>query len=458
MVFSSLVFLCLFLPIFLLIYFCVPRLRTVALVAFSLAFYAFGEPVWVLALLFSGTIDYFHGRIIGRWPNSWQRKAALVSSLVLNLGLLFVFKYSGFVVQNLNAVFGLELAVPSFSLPLGISFYTFQTISYTVDVYRGDVKPQKSFLAFMSYVTMFPQLVAGPIVRYADIEERLTERKITLEDFSYGVTRFSVGLGKKVLLANAAGSALDTLFAEGVRLTTAGSWLGILFFAFQIYFDFSGYSDMAIGLGRMIGFRFLENFNYPYIARSVTEFWRRWHISLSSFFRDYVYIPLGGNRRRQLRNIFIVWFLTGFWHGASWNFILWGLYYGILLIIEKLFLKNLLDKIPRAIGHVYTLLVALVGWGLFYFTSGTQLFAFFKAALGVGVEFSDARVTSVLQANALLLPILFIGCTPLPARLAKKIRDSRAAILEPVYMAATMGMSFVAIVGQTYNPFLYFRF
>ena len=458
MVFSSLVFLCLFFPIFLLIYFFFPRLRTVSLVAFSLAFYAFGEPVWVLALLFSGTIDYFHGRIIGRWPNSWQRKAALVSSLVLNLGLLFAFKYSGFVVQNLNAIFGLELAVPGFSLPLGISFYTFQTISYTVDVYRGDVKPQKSFLAFMSFVTMFPQLVAGPIVRYADIEERLTERRMTLEGFSYGVTRFAVGFGKKVLLANAAGSALDTLFADGVKLTTAGSWLGILFFAFQIYFDFSGYSDMAIGLGRMIGFEFLENFNYPYIARSVTDFWRRWHISLSSFFRDYVYIPLGGNRRRQLRNIIIVWFLTGFWHGASWNFILWGLYYGILLIMEKLFLNKLLERIPRAIGHVYTLVAALAGWGLFYFTSGTQLLAFFKAAFGIGVALSDARFTSVLQANALLLPVLFLGCTPLPARLAKKVRDSRAGILEPIYMAATMLMSFVAIVGQTYNPFLYFRF
>lgn len=458
MVFSSLVFLCLFLPVFLLIYFLFPRLRTVSLVLFSLVFYAYGEPVWVLALLFSGTIDYIHGRIIGRWPDSWQRKAALVSSLVLNLGLLVVFKYSGFIVGNLNSVFGLELAVPGFSLPLGISFYTFQTISYTVDVYRGDVKPQRSYLAFMSYVTMFPQLVAGPIIRYADIEERLTERHITLEDFSAGATRFAVGLGKKVLLANAAGSAVDVLFAEGVKLTTAGSWLGILFFAFQIYFDFSGYSDMAIGLGRIIGFRFLENFNYPYISKSVTEFWRRWHISLSSFFRDYVYIPLGGNRRYQLRNIFVVWCLTGLWHGASWNFVLWGLYYGILLILEKLFLKKLLERIPRAIGHVYTLLAALLGWGLFYFTSGAQLAAFFKAAFGIGVPLLDARVISVLQTNAFLLPVLFIACTPLPGLVAKKIRDSRAFILEPLYTGVTLATSFVALVGQTYNPFLYFRF
>ena len=458
MVFSSLVFLCLFLPVFLIVYFTLPKLRTVTLVVFSLAFYAFGEPIWVLALVLSGSIDYFLTRIIGSHPNTWHRKAALAASLILNIGLLFTVKYSGFVVSNINALFGATFTVPSFALPLGISFYTFQKISYTVDVYSGKSTPQKSYLTFMSYVTMFPQLISGPIIRYGAIEERLTDHRVTVEDFSAGITKFAIGLGKKVLLASAAGSAVDTLFYPGAKLTTAGSWLGIIFYAFQLYFDFSGYTDMAIGLGRMMGFKFPENFNYPYIARSVSDFWRRWHISLSSFFRDYVYIPLGGNRRHQLLNIVVVWFLTGFWHGASWNFIIWGLFYGVLLIIEKLFFKKILDKIPRVFGHLYAILAILIGRGLFYFTSAPELLAFFKAAFGVGVKLYDVRFTSVLQTNALLLPILILGCTPLPAKIAKKIRGSRAGILEPVYTVATMGLSFVTLVGQTYSPFLYFKF
>ena len=458
MVFSSLVFLCLFLPLFLIVYFALPKLRTVTLVVFSLAFYAFGEPVWVFALLLSGTMDYVLARVMGKYAGLWQRKAALAVSLTVNIGLLFVVKYSGFVVSNANALFGSAFTVPGFALPLGISFYTFSKISYAVDVYKGKVVPQRSFLVFMSYITMFPMLISGPIIRYTDIEERLTGRRVTLEDFSRGITKFAIGLGKKVLLASAAGTAVDTLFASGAKLTVAGSWLGILFYAFQLYFDFSGYSDMAIGLGRMMGFELRENFNYPYIARSVGDFWRRWHMSLSSFFRDYVYIPLGGNRRHQLLNIMIVWFLTGFWHGASWNFILWGMFYGVLLLMEKLFVKKALERIPRVFGHIYAIFAILIGRGLFYFTSGPELLAFFKAAFGIGVKFTDIRVTSVLQTNVWLLPVLIIGCTPLPAMIAKKIRGSRAGILEPLYMAAMMGFSFVTLVGQTHSPFLYFKF
>ena len=442
-------------PVFLAAYYALPRWRNVTLVAFSLIFYAFGEPVWVLALLFSGGIDYVHGRIIEKYFGKWQAKAALLSSLILNLGLLCVFKYSGFFIENLNALTGLTLDVPLISLPLGISFYTFQTLSYTIDMYRGEVRCQKSFTAFMAYVSMFPQLVAGPIVRYADIENDLYERKPTVADFSAGISRFAVGLGKKVLLANAAGRAVDTLFFGNIRFTVLGSWLGVVFFAFQIYFDFSGYSDMAIGLGRMIGFKFKENFDYPYTAATITDFWRRWHISLSTFFRDYVYIPLGGNRKRQVPNLLIVWFLTGLWHGASWNFILWGLYYALLLIIEKLFVNRIKGR-ARALCRIYTLPAVLVGWAMFYFTDTSQLLGWFNAAFG-GAPVYDFRVQSVFFTNIFLLAVLIIASTKLPARLAERVIRKLPA-LEPLGNTAIMMLSFIMLVGQTYNPFLYFRF
>ncbi|MDR2421519.1 MAG: MBOAT family protein [Oscillospiraceae bacterium] len=455
MVFSSLPFLCLFLPAFLILYCALPRLRAATLLAFSLLFYAFGEPVWVLALLFSGAADYFHGLIIEKYRDTRLRKAMLISSLVINLGLLASFKYSGFAAENINALFGTSLPAPRFSLPLGISFYTFQTLSYTIDVYRGEVKAQRSFIAFLSYVTMFPQLVAGPIVRYADIEERLTRIKLTPEGFSRGVTRFATGLGKKVLLANPAGEAADMLFA-GSQMTFAGSWLGIVFFAFQIYFDFSGYSDMAIGLGEMIGFEFKENFRYPYTAVSVTDFWRRWHISLSSFFRDYVYIPLGGNRRHAAANLAAVWFLTGLWHGASWNFVIWGMYYGVLISAEKFLLKNVLSRAPRVLRHTYSMLAVLIGWAIFYFTDLPKLGAFFSAAFG-GARLYDFRAESVFFSNIFLLAALAISSTPYPARLASKLRGKLPAA-EPIRNAALMLLCFTMLVGQSYNPFLYFRF
>ena len=453
--FSSLSFLCVFLPIFLVAYYAFPRWRNVTLMMFSLVFYAFGEPVWVLALLFSGSVDYVHGRIIEKHFGKWQAKAALLSSLILNLGLLFVFKYSGFFIENLNALTGLAIDVPQVSLPLGISFYTFQTLSYTIDMYRGEVRCQRSLWAFMAYVSMFPQLVAGPIVRYSDIEKDLIERKPALADFSAGITRFAVGLGKKVLLANAAGRAVDTLFFGNISFTVLGSWLGVLFFAFQIYFDFSGYSDMAIGLGRMIGFKFKENFNYPYAAATITDFWRRWHISLSTFFRDYVYIPLGGNRKRQVLNLLIVWFITGLWHGASWNFILWGLYYALLLIVEK-YIVNRIKGRARALCRVYTLPAVLVGWALFYFTDTSELLGWFSAAVG-GAPLYDFRVQSVFFTNIFLLSVLIIASTKLPACIAERV-TRKLPLLEPIGNTALFALSYIMLVGQTYNPFLYFRF
>ncbi|MCL2046170.1 MAG: MBOAT family protein [Oscillospiraceae bacterium] len=454
MVFSSLTFLCLFLPAFLLIYYTLPRMRNVTLVIFSLVFYAFGEPIWIVALLFSGGIDYVHGIIIEKHFGKWQAKAALLSSLILNLGLLCIFKYSGFIVENINAIFRLTLPIPTLTLPLGISFYTFQTLSYSIDMYRGEIKCQHSLTAFLAYVAMFPQLVAGPIVRYADIEDELNHRKTTLAGFSDGITRFATGLGKKVLLANAAGRAVETMFYGNIRHTVLGSWLGIIFYAFQIYFDFSGYSDMAIGLGRMIGFTYKENFNYPYIAPTITDFWRRWHISLSTFFRDYVYIPLGGNRRLQTRNLIIVWFLTGLWHGASWNFILWGLYYAALLIIEKFIILRFVKR--ESICRIYTLPAVLIGWALFYFTDATELFAWFKAAFG-SAPLYDFRVYSVFYSNIFLLIILTIAASPLPKRIATLARE-KLPILEPILNVALMLAVFTMLVGQTYNPFLYFRF
>ena len=346
MVFSNLIFLCLFLPANILLYYLTrnPAWRNGVLIFFSLFFYAWGEPVWVTLLIFSATIDYFHGKICEKYTGRWQAKAALISSLVLNLGLLGVFKYSGMAVESLNALTGLSLPVPAFSLPIGISFYTFQTISYVVDVYRGQVRAQKSYWRFFMYVSMYPQLVAGPIVRYTDVAEQIDSRHTTREDFVKGISRFCAGLGKKVLIANLAGDfASQYLDGDLTSLTTAGAWFGILMFTLQIYFDFSGYSDMAIGLARLFGFHYMENFNYPYISQSVSEFWRRWHISLGSFFRDYVYIPLGGNRSHTFRNLLIVWFLTGLWHGASWNFIVWGLLNGIVIIISQE-LEPLYDK------------------------------------------------------------------------------------------------------------------
>ncbi|MDL2289122.1 MBOAT family protein [Oscillospiraceae bacterium OttesenSCG-928-F05] len=473
MVFSSLFFLYIFFPVAILLYFVSPtlKIKNFVLMLLSLVFYAWGEPIWVLLLIFSAVVDYTNGRIIGKYRGRWQAKAAFVASIAINLGLLATFKYSGFLVENINAVTGLAFPVPSFALPVGISFYTFQTMSYSIDVYRDRVKVQKSFGDFLLFVSLFPQLIAGPILRYAELEEQLHDRKTTPDGFFYGITRFLGGLSKKVLLANYAGAVVNTLFEQGgpiVDLTVPQAWLGILMYAFQIYFDFSGYSDMAIGLGRMFGFQYSENFDHPYVSRSVTEFWRRWHISLSSFFRDYVYIPLGGNRRLQVRNMFVVWALTGLWHGASWNFVLWGLYYFAILLIEKYLFKRVLEKIPRFFSWFYAFFAALIGWVFFYFTdlgrAGQMFMTLFGAGNG-GLWNIETRV--LFTNNIFLVLICAVACTPLVQNIARRfISDFKekkipAGVYGSVAIVANTVMLLLctaSLVGSTYNPFIYFRF
>ncbi|MCI5605397.1 MAG: MBOAT family protein [Clostridia bacterium] len=462
MVFSSLIFICIFLPAMLVTYNLSKNItyKNIILAAASLIFYAWGEPVWVILLLISAITDYIHGLIIDRFYATPIATAAMISSLIINLGMLVIFKYSGFLVENINNITGISLPVPQFALPVGISFYTFQTLSYTIDLYRGKTHVQKSPLRFLIYVSMFPQLVAGPIVRYDDIAPYLKNRRATMDDMAYGIKRFTSGLLKKLALANAAGDVAGMLL-EGTRLTVATSWLGMLMFTFQIYFDFSGYSDMAIGLGRMLGFKFKENFDYPYISKNITEFWRRWHISLSSFFRDYVYIPLGGNRYKHIRNLFIVWLLTGLWHGASWNFIIWGLFYGVILFIEKTLFNRKLLRIPSPFCHIYTMVLVMLGWAIFYFTDINALAVFIKGAFGIGSQLYDLTSVSAICTNLWLIIICVIGITPVPTVIYThlcKQHKKFAAVTEPVLVGLGLLLCFILLVGQTYNPFLYFRF
>lgn len=462
MVFSSLMFVCVFLPAVLVLYNISKNItyKNTILIMSSLFFYAWGEPVWVVLLIFSALVDYVNGLIIDKYYARPPAKAALAASLIINLGLLAVFKYSGFFVNNINLLLHTSIPDPAFTLPIGISFYTFQTLSYTIDMYRGHTRVQKSFPAFLAYVSMFPQLVAGPIVRYSDVAAQLTDRRLSMEDFAEGAKRFTAGMCKKVMLANSTGE-VASMILDSTRLTVASSWLGIVMYTFQIYFDFSGYSDMAIGLGRMLGFRFGENFSYPYISRSITEFWRRWHISLSAFFRDYVYIPLGGNRYRPVLNIFIVWMLTGLWHGASWNFILWGLFYGVLLFAEKTLFRRRLQKLPSPICYIYTLFFVIIGWALFYFTDFDKLLVFIKSAFGIGVPLYDLTAVSTFCANVKLLVLCAVASTPVPSTIYRHLCKRHgvfAAVTQPVLIAAGLGVCFILLVGQTYNPFLYFRF
>lgn len=471
MVFASLTFLGFFLPLTLLIYFALPRhaWRNAWMVLASLMFYAWGEPVWVVLLLISAGVDFIHGLVITRYRDRPLARLAVVSSLVINLGLLGAFKYSGFLVGNINFLAGMQLPVPSFALPLGISFYTFQTISYVIDVYRGEVPAQQKFWKFLLYVGMFPQLVAGPIVRYGHIMEGIEHRVGTLADVSQGVTRFCVGLFKKVAIANIAGElVVRYLERDLATLSTGEAWFGLSMFALQIYFDFSGYSDMAIGLGRMFGFRFHENFDHPYIARSATEFWRRWHISLGTFFRDYLYISLGGNRRRPFRNLFIVWFLTGLWHGASWNFVVWGLYFGVLIAVERLALRRLLDRLPAFFGHAYLLFAVLLSWGIFYFVDWDRMVQFFGVLFGANAgPWMTPDLADSIRQHAFWLGIALTLCTPLVPNLIRRGRD-RVVVHWPaaaggigLTACANLAMLFICVsmlVGKTFNPFLYFRF
>jgi alginate O-acetyltransferase complex protein AlgI len=466
MVFSSLFFLFVFLPLNLLFYNLSKNIKykNIVLIVFSLFFYAWGEPVWISLMLFSATVDFFHGKIIEQNRDNIKAKLALISSVFVNLSLLGIFKYAGFFTENFNMVFRSNLPLVEFALPIGISFYTFQTLSYTFDVYKGEIKAQKEFHKFLLFVSLFHQLVAGPIVRYKDIAKEIEYRTVGIDKFSYGINRFIIGLGKKVLIANTAGN-LSSQFLDTGGSSVLGAWFGIALFALQIYFDFSGYSDMAIGLGRMFGFTYKENFNYPYISKSATEFWRRWHISLGSFFRDYIYIPLGGNRNHMIRNLLVVWFLTGMWHGAHWNFILWGMFYGFLILIEKAVLSKLLNKLPVLFSHSYLIVAALVGWVLFYFTDLTIGINYLKVMfLMTDLPFSNTTFTIQFYNNIFFFIGAILLATPMPkivmGKLIKLIHTS--AIFEDgirvLFNGVVLLISVSLLVGATYNPFLYFRF
>lgn len=461
MVFSSLLFLFFFLPAVLALYYCSPRrIRNFILFVTSLFFYAWGEPVYIVIMLVSTFADYSFGLLLDRpGVSAFKRKCIVALSIIISLTLLSYFKYADFLIQNINALLGTDIPLTELPLPIGISFYTFQSMSYIIDVYRGTAKAQRNWIDFGAYVALFPQLVAGPIVKYNTIAEQLHHRLESVEQFAEGIRRFTIGLAKKVLLANNIGLLWDTISSsqpESLPMMTA--WLGILAFAFQIYFDFSGYSDMAIGLGLMFGFRFNENFNKPYIAQSITDFWRRWHISLGSWFREYVYIPLGGNRHgllKQARNILIVWLLTGFWHGASWNFILWGLYFGVILMMEKWWGLALLSSLPRWIRHVYAIVLILVGWVLFAFETPSSIMSYLLAMAGLnGQPLWDSETGYFLYTNAILLFVLVIAS--LPKKQWAKMNEW--PLLHLVWYGFLFLLAVAYLVDATFNPFLYFRF
>lgn len=468
MLFSSIVFLFTFLPAVVILYYLLPvRFRNVILLLASLVFYAWGEPVYLFLMLLSILFNYFSGLDIAR--NLQDKRAAkrsLVFNLIINLAVLGFFKYEGFVLDTLNGILPVHISYHALPLPIGISFYTFQILSYIIDVYRGNVKVQTNLPNFALYVTMFPQLIAGPIVQYADVDEQLASREVSRTKFGEGSMYFIRGLAKKVLLANTSGmifTEVSGLAKDNIAVMTA--WLGAFAYMFQIYFDFSGYSDMAIGLGKMFGFEFNMNFNYPYVSKSITEFWRRWHISLSSWFRDYVYIPLGGNRVskiKHIRNLLIVWFLTGLWHGAAWNFVAWGLYYGVILIIEKYLLSPVLDRLPDVVRHIYSIVLVVIGWVLFFSSSFGQAADYIRVMFGAGAHgFADRESMYLLTSNLILWLILIFGSTPLVHfRYEHMLRTKKwnTTIINSVVYAALFIVCIAYLVTETYNPFLYFRF
>lgn len=456
-----------YLPVVLAVYYIVPwKWRNPWLFFVNLIFYGWGEPVYIVLMLFSIVVNYITGIFVGKYRDDDKPKAKkyLIINIVINLAMLMFFKYYNLFAETLNQIPGLDfIHTLNIALPIGISFYTFQTMSYPIDIYRGDSDVQKNFISFGTFVALFPQLIAGPIIRYKDVASQLNFRASSAEQFASGVRRFTIGLAKKVLIANNIGKLWDTYSVmASIDLSFVGSWLGILAFSLQIYFDFSGYSDMAVGLGRMLGFEFMENFNYPYISRSVTEFWRRWHISLGTWFRDYVYIPLGGNRKgqnRQLLNITIVWALTGFWHGAAWTFMLWGLYYAAFLIFEKLYWLKVLEKAPRFVGHVYTVFVAVCGWVLFQLTSLPACAVYYKAMFGFGGSgFIKPVDTFYLASFAVMFAVSIIACTPLLSNLYKKLPQKTQSYATPVIIVLILVICTAYLVDATYNPFLYFRF
>lgn len=464
MVFSSLVFLFAYLPITLLAYYLVPRQgRNIFLFIVNLIFYGWGEPKLVLLMVFNIFFNYIGGWLVDKYrADTKKKKLFLILTCVLDIGILAVFKYTGMITETLNMLPFLNIPELQISLPIGISFYTFQTMSYVIDVYRDDAPVSKNFINFGTYVALFPQLIAGPIVRYRDVAEQLVNRRETLEMFTRGVKLFMVGLAKKVIIANTMGTLTTNIFATTDENGVVGTWVGMIAYTFQIYFDFSGYSDMACGLGNMMGFEFLKNFNYPYIAKSITDFWRRWHISLSTWFKEYVYIPLGGNRKgvkRQILNLLIVWGLTGLWHGAAYNFVLWGLYYGLLLILEKFVLKKFLDRLPSFVQHIYTLFIVIIGWGLFYFTDVGQLGEFMVDLFNFGNGICGNQAFNLIMSNLPMLIIAAVASTPLAAMLYNRFEHTRFMwIPETLYCMGVLAVSTASLVNQSYNPFLYFRF
>ena len=463
MVFSSLLFLTLFLPLTILLYYIVPmRFKNVLLLIASLIFYAWGEPKHIILMLVTTVYTWLFSLFLEKCIVSGKMGVArflLILCLVFSLGTLVYYKYSGLLMSTFGKT---DFAAPI--LPIGISFYTFQSLSYVMDVYRGNVKAQRSWINFAMYISLFPQLIAGPIVRYADVEGQITRRKHSCKSIFLGIRRFTVGLAKKVLLANQIGMLWDTVSAME-NLSVLGAWLGAIAFALQIYFDFSAYSDMAIGLGRMFGFTFTENFRYPYQSQSITEFWRRWHITLGTWFREYVYIPLGGNRKgkgRQVLNLLIVWSMTGLWHGASWQFLLWGVYYFLFLVLEKFFLLERMQKWPAFFRHLYTIVAVMIGWVIFACEDLALTGNFIKAMLGIAAPLTDNSALFQLRNFAFLLPILFVGATELPKRITSHLRNHiNPTRFEKLTYAACIVATWVCIafmVADTYNPFLYFRF
>lgn len=467
MVFSSLVFIFLFLPVVLIFYHLLDdRLKNLVLLIASLFFYACGEPKYVFLMIFSIILNYIFGLKVA--SNNRRKKFWLISSVVFNISLLIVFKYSNFFVDSMNSLLDANLNIPEIALPLGISFFTFQTMSYVIDVYRNEARAQENVFDLALYVSLFPQLVAGPIVRYQTVDDQINKRSHTMNKFADGIERFIVGLGKKVIFSNQLGMIADNIFAAQISdLSTLEAWLGIICYTLQIYFDFSGYSDMAIGLGKMFGFDFLENFNYPYISQSVSEFWRRWHISLGRWFRDYVYIPLGGNRVspvKQYRNLFVVWSLTGIWHGANWTFMAWGLYYGVLIAFEKAFLDKLLKKLPKILRHIYLILLVMIVWVFFRAESIGQAFEFIKVLSGSSSNPTcNISFINYINESGYIVILAIIFATPILPRIKSLIKLKNKPLVESNFacMFKSISLMFVIVViliNSTYNPFLYFRF
>ena len=459
MVFSSIPFLFFFLPIVLICYYLVPfKLKNYVLLVFSLIFYAWGEPVYIILMIFSCLLNYFYALYHDKVKNN---KLLFILCIVANLLILGFFKYADFLIDIINSIFRLNINPLKLALPIGISFFTFQTMSYSIDVYRSSVVPERNFFYFTTYVSMFPQLIAGPIVRYETISKELYKRDINFNNFSDGLLRFMQGLFKKVLIANNIGYLWTTL-SSMESLSIASAWLGIIAYTFQIYFDFSAYSDMAIGMGKMLGFNYLENFNYPYISKSVTEFWRRWHISLSSWFKDYVYIPLGGSkcsRIKHIRNILIVWCLTGIWHGASYNFMLWGLYYGIILIIEKFFLKGFLSKLPNTLKHIYTMLVVIIGWLIFASTDLSMFSVYFSNMFNIfKYPFIDETFIFYFKSYFIIIVISTLLSMPIYQNIKKKLNSRGWKIISLILYLVFFFITVSYLVSDSYNPFLYFRF